>query len=146
MTGSRPWAAETGYDLQHVSALTKIVTLKRCIRGAFNVPELQIIGGPKRVDQDRYYIEAEAPLPSGEHDLMLMLQALLADRFQLVFHREQGAAPGYRPVLAKGGLKAQASAPVHDSVGRSQRGRIEDRGYTVANLPSSGRKCCSSRC
>ncbi len=30
---------------------TKNVTLKRCVRGAYTVPEPQIIGGPKWVDQ-----------------------------------------------------------------------------------------------
>jgi len=112
----------------------KNVTLKRCMRGAFNVPEFQIIGGPTWVDQDRYYIEAKTALPAGDHDLMLMLQTLLADRFKLVFHREQRAVPGYRLVLGKGGLKAQASAPDHDSAGRSQRGSIEAEAYTLAQL------------
>ena len=31
----------------------KNVTLKRCVRGAYDLPEPQIIGGPKWVDQDR---------------------------------------------------------------------------------------------
>jgi uncharacterized protein (TIGR03435 family) len=110
------------------------VTLKRCIRGAFDIPEFQIIGGPKWVDQDRYYIEAKASVPAGDHELMLMLRTLLADRFKLAFHREQREVPGYRLVLVKGGLKAQASAPDHDSVGRSQRGRIEADAYTLNQL------------
>ena len=65
---------------------------------------------------------------------MLMLQTLLADRFQLVFHREQRAVPGYRMVLAKGSLRAQASVPDHDSIGRSQRGSIQAEGYTLTQL------------
>ena len=69
----------------------KNVTLKRCVRGAYDLPEPQIIGGPKWVDQDRYYIEAKATVPAGDHELMLMLQTLLADRFKLVLHREQRA-------------------------------------------------------
>ena len=110
------------------------VTLKRCVRGAFNVPEPQIVGGPKWADQDRYTIEAKATSPAGDRDLMLMLQALLADRFKLMLHREQRTIPGYRLVLAKGGLKAQPSVPGQDSIGRSQRGRIEAQGYTMAQL------------
>src|SRR6266446_6344177 len=73
----------------------KNVTLKRCVRGAYNVPEPQIMGGPKWVDQDRYYIEAKAAVPAGDHELMLMLQTLLADRFKLALHREQRAILGY---------------------------------------------------
>src|SRR3974390_1575123 len=51
----------------------KNVTLKRCVRGAYNIPEPQIIGGPRWVDQDRYDIEAKANAAAGDHDLMLML-------------------------------------------------------------------------
>lgn len=112
----------------------KNVTLKRRIRGAYDVPEPQIIGGPKWVDQDRYDIEATATVPAGDHDLMRMLQTLLSERFKLVFHREQRPIPGYRLVLAKGGLKAQASAPDRGSVGNSQRGRIDAQGCTVSQL------------
>src|SRR6185295_17078080 len=67
----------------------KHVTLRRCVRGAYNVPEPQILGGPKWVDEDRYYIEAKAPGPASSHDLMLMLQTLLAERFKLSLHREE---------------------------------------------------------
>ncbi len=114
--------------------IAKNVTLKRCVRGAYDVPEPQIIGGPKWADQDRYTIEAKASVPAGDHDLMLMLQTLLAERFKLVLHREERAIPGYRLLLGKGGLKAQASAPDRDSVGHSQRGRIEAEGCTMAQL------------
>ena len=112
----------------------KNVTLRRCVRGAYNVPESQIVGGPKWVDQDRYYIEAKAAQPAGDHDLMLMLQTLLADRFKLVLHREQRSLSGYRLMVAKGGMKAQPSAPDRSSAGHSQRGRIEAQSYTMAQL------------
>jgi uncharacterized protein (TIGR03435 family) len=112
----------------------KNVTLKRCVRGAYNIPEPQILGGPAWIDQDRYDIEAKAPVPAGDHGLMLMLQTLLADRFKLSLHREQRAIPGYRLLLGKRGLKAQASAPDRASTGYSQRGRIEAAGYTMAQL------------
>src|ERR1700723_3299534 len=65
----------------------KNVTLKRCVRGAYDVEESQIVGGPKWVNEDRYYIEAKSSAPAGGHDLMLMLQTLLAERFKLMFHR-----------------------------------------------------------
>ena len=104
------------------------------MRGAYNVPEPQIIGGPKWVDQDRFYIEATAATPADDHELMLMLQTLLADRFKLVFHREQRTIPGYRLVLGKSGLKSQASAPDSGSAGDSRRGRIDAKGYSMAQL------------
>ena len=112
----------------------KNVTLRRCVRGAYEVPEQQVLGGPKWVDEDRYYIEAKAAGPAGDHDLMLMLQTLLADRFKLTLHREQRAIPGFRLVVGKGGLKALASAPDRGSVGHSRRGHIDAQAYTMPQL------------
>jgi len=112
----------------------KNVTLRRCVRGAYDVPEPQVVGGPKWVDEDRYYIEAKSAGPAGDHELMRMLQTLLADRFKLVLHREQRAIPGFRLVLAKGGLKAQASAPDRGSAGHSRRGHIDAQAYTMPQL------------
>lgn len=112
----------------------KNVTLRRCVRGAYDVPEPQVLGGPKWVDEDRYYIEAKAAGPAGDHDLMLMLQTLLTDRFKLVLHREQRSIVGYRLALAKGGLKAQKSLADRGSVGHSRRGHIDAQAYTMAQL------------
>jgi len=110
------------------------VTLKRCVRGAYGVPEPQILGGPTWVDEDRYYIEAKAAGLADDHALMLMLQALLAERFKLALHREQRAIPGYKLVLGKSGLKAKASAPDRGSSGNSRRGRIDAAGYSMAQV------------
>jgi uncharacterized protein (TIGR03435 family) len=90
------------------------VTLKRCIRGAYDVPESQIFG-PKWIDEDRYDIEAKAAGPASDHELMKMLQALLSERFKLTFHRETRALPGYALVVGKTGIKAKRSQPDAES-------------------------------
>jgi len=77
------------------------------------------------IDKDRYYIAAKATSPAGGHELMQMLRALLADRFKLVFHREQRTLSGYRLVLAKSGLKATSGATDSGSAGHLQRGRVD---------------------
>jgi uncharacterized protein (TIGR03435 family) len=110
------------------------VTLKRCVRGAYDVPETQILGGPKWLDEDRCYIEAKAAGPAGDHELMIMLQALLAERFKLAIHREQRALPGYALVVAKAGLKAKPSDPDARSRTSSSRGSIEAEGCAMAQL------------
>src|SRR5262249_48272882 len=101
------------------------VTLKRCIRYAYNTPETQILSGPKWVDEIRYDITAKADGPIPEADLLRMLQPLLADRFKLQFHRERRLVAGYALTVAKGGVIANVSAlPDGRSGGNGGRGWI----------------------
>jgi uncharacterized protein (TIGR03435 family) len=112
------------------------VTVKRCIRGAYDVPETLIVGGPKWIEEERYDIEARAPGPSRGHELMIMLQSLLTERFHLKFHREQRNVSGYALALTKSGIKAEASSK--DAQARTDvsfsGGRIEAQASTMANL------------
>lgn len=110
------------------------VTLKRCIRGAYGIPEPQIFGGPKWLDENRYDIDAKAAGPAGDREMMLMLQPLLAERFGLVIHRETRTLSGYALVLGKGGLKAKPSAPGARSQTNSGRGRIKAEVCTMPQL------------
>jgi uncharacterized protein (TIGR03435 family) len=110
------------------------VTLKRCMRGAYGVEEARILGGPKWLDEDRFQIDAKAPEAAGDHDLMIMLQSLLAERFKLSFHHEKRMLPGYQLVAGKGGLKAKASEPGAGSRTNSSGARIEAQACTMANL------------
>jgi uncharacterized protein (TIGR03435 family) len=112
------------------------VTLKRCIRGAYDISETLIFGGPKWVDEERYDIEATAGGPVRGNDLMIMLQSLLSERFHLAFHREQRQMSGYALVIAKGGLKAELAAK--DATGRTNAsysgGSIDAQASTMSNL------------
>ena len=110
------------------------VTLKRCVRGAYGVEEPRILGGPKWVDEARYDIEAKAAGPAGDHELMMMLQSLLTERFKLAFHRDTRALPGYALVLGNGGLKAKPSEPDAGSRTGSRWGSIEAAACTMAQL------------
>jgi uncharacterized protein (TIGR03435 family) len=64
------------------------VTLKRCIIGAYAVLPDQVLGGPDWIDIDRFQVTGRSTQPLGDKGLMVMLQALLADRFKLVLRRE----------------------------------------------------------
>jgi len=86
------------------------VTLRRCIRGAYNLPEAQVIGGPKWIDDLRYNIDAKAAGPAGDEELMQMLQTLLAERFQLKVHRETRQLNGYALAVTKTGFRGKALA------------------------------------
>ena len=59
---------------------------------------------PKWVSDDRYTIEAKAPIDNPTKDQMrLMMQSLLAERFQLAVHFEAREVPVFELRLAKAG-------------------------------------------
>lgn len=98
-----PSGCQTGSGLMRCSN----VTLKRSIQGAYSILPDDILGGPDWIDTDRYQITARAGQLVGDKALMEMLQALLAERFNLKLHRER--RPGESMVLeiAKNGAKLQ---------------------------------------
>ena len=97
-------------------------TLRMLIQNAYEIQDFQIVGAPKWVSSDRYDIEAKMDSSQMERLKTLspdesrleskrMLQALLANRFQLVVHRETKELPGYALVIAKGGSKLHDAKP-----------------------------------
>jgi uncharacterized protein (TIGR03435 family) len=96
------------------------LSLRDLIQYAYGLPDSQILGGPPWVDSTMFDIDAKAD-PSVDaqlHDLpteqaraekQLMVQALIADRFQLKSHRETRQLPIFALVLAKAGPKFQPS-------------------------------------
>ena len=71
-------------------------TLAFLFEWAYRIQPFQHSGGPSWMDSDRYDIvaKAESANPS-EAQMKLMVQSLLADRFQLKFHRESKNLPVY---------------------------------------------------
>jgi bla regulator protein BlaR1 len=88
---------------------TEITDLTDLMVDAYNVRRDQISGAPSWAspDGDLYEVTAksggEGPLPSDQ--ARLMLQALLADRFQLKLHRETKTLPVYDLMIGKNGPK-----------------------------------------
>lgn len=74
---------------------------------AYQLQNFQLVGVPDWARTDRYDILAKAgrdlpPTPlAGEAPEMLMLRALLADRFKLAVHRETRETPIYALVVAR---------------------------------------------
>lgn len=80
------------------------VNLKILIEFAYKVRNFEISGGPGWIDSDRYNVTAKAAESNiGVEQYQLMLQSLLADRFQLAVHRETKEMPVYAALPAKGG-------------------------------------------
>jgi uncharacterized protein (TIGR03435 family) len=68
---------------------------------AYGVPTYRIQGAPPWLDSERFDIAAKAPDGTQPDQVMLMIRALLIERFKLVAHRETKESPIYALVLAR---------------------------------------------
>jgi uncharacterized protein (TIGR03435 family) len=82
---------------------------------AFGIKDFQIAGAPKWLNDERYDIVAKAATPNelNPEQLRPLLQAMLADRFKLKFHREMKEFPTYSLVVGKNGPKFHQSPAGH---------------------------------
>jgi uncharacterized protein (TIGR03435 family) len=94
------------------------IALRALIAHAYGVEDYQIIGAPSWVGSARFDIEAKVSTSDTDalHDLSqdqrrLMVQPLLAERFQLKVHTEVRTLPLLALVVAKGGPKLQEAKP-----------------------------------
>jgi bla regulator protein BlaR1 len=77
------------------------MTLKELIVIAYRVQPFQISGGPPWLDSLHYDIVAKPEAKPKGKEIQLMLQSLLADRFQLTIRHETKEFPVYALVLAR---------------------------------------------
>lgn len=75
------------------------------IMSAWRLNRDQVIGGPGWLDTAGWDIDARLPDGASPTQAPQMLQAMLADRFRLVTHRETRTLPVYVLTVAKGGVK-----------------------------------------
>lgn len=79
------------------------------IMWAYRVQDYQV-SGPADLREMRFDVAAKASGPATESEMRVMMQALLADRFKLVFHRKTEEKPVYILTVAKGGHKLKEVA------------------------------------
>jgi uncharacterized protein (TIGR03435 family) len=88
---------------------------------AYGLFESQLVGGPEWLNSDRFDIQARAESGTNPHgrEVMVLVQSLVEDRFQLKFHHEARELPVFNLVVAKGGskLKQTVDAAAHASGG-----------------------------
>ena len=80
------------------------VTLKSLLQRAYDVRANQV-SGPGWIETERYDIVATLPPGTDAAGLRVMLQRLIADRFQLRSHRETKSLPVYLLTVGRGGPK-----------------------------------------
>jgi bla regulator protein blaR1 len=107
-------------------------TLKNLIQFCYEVTDDRITGGPKWMDADRFDIAAKPETRSRPEHVLLMMQRLLADRFQLVLHRESKEARVYELVVAKAGPKLREPKDDQEPGLQGQKGRITARATPMA--------------
>lgn len=97
------------------------VTLKSLMQTAYGVQEFQISGATGWMETDIYDVEAKSATGTdpSRADVLLMVQALLADRFKLKLHHEMKETTRYRLMAGKNGIKMKLAA---DEVGGSRGG------------------------
>ena len=138
-------------------------TLGMLIQSAYRIQDFQVIGGPEWMDGDRFDIQATEPPAEPEVKAPVgatspgpgppsrrdqMLRTLLAERFELLVHKETRERPVYALVPARDdgrlgpALKPTtidcATARGQDSCGTSVGpGYIRVRGVTMAQLATA---------
>ena len=82
-------------------------TLMDLITFAYDVQQKQVVGAPSWADSEKFDIEGEPDQPGVPNRAQLrgMFQKLLADRFQLKFHKDKKELSAYVLTVAKGGPK-----------------------------------------
>ena len=77
------------------------VTLHQLMKVAYDVRDVQIVGGPAWGKSDRFDVVGKIPEgvpPTSVHE---MVQSLLVDRFKLITHKEAREQPVYALVLSR---------------------------------------------
>jgi uncharacterized protein (TIGR03435 family) len=81
-------------------------TLKTLTAFAWRLQSFQVSGGPAWVRSEYFSLQAKAITDPGEDRLLLMTQALLAERFSLKVHFEAKEAPVYLLVARRAGKRS----------------------------------------
>jgi uncharacterized protein (TIGR03435 family) len=86
-------------------------TLTDLITFAYGVQQKQVVGAPAWMDTDKWDIEAQPDVPGAPNrkQVTTMVQKLLADRFQLKFHRDEKELSAYVLTVGKDGSKMTKS-------------------------------------
>lgn len=114
-------------------------SLRLLITWAYDITDERLVRAPGWVDSARFDVIAQAPIQKPTLDQQhLMVQSLLAERFNLRAHREQRRLPLYRLEMDEGGPKMHVLGPgttvSQDPFRMSVLGRLSGTHVTAAML------------
>jgi len=102
-------------------------TLSECIRWAYGLESEDLVSGPDWIRDRalRVDIVAKAPPDTPMDQLLLMTQALLAERFRLKLHHAPKAVPHFELTVARDGPKMPESKSDASALRAYGRGRLD---------------------
>ena len=108
---SKPDQPGKAFLVRGVEFTTINTTLNDLITFAYGVQQKQVVSGPSWMDTDKWDIEAQPDVPGtpNRQQLRTMVQKLLADRFQLKFHKDTKELSAYVLSVSKSGQKMTKS-------------------------------------
>jgi uncharacterized protein (TIGR03435 family) len=111
-------------------------TLSTIVRSAYHLNEYQLDGGPKWMNSAKFNIVAKYPANTPRDQISLMMQAMLAERFKLEFHRETKTVSEYALVPGKSGPKLQVTTEDDPKRGNTSQGprMIKGTGLEISRL------------
>ena len=112
------------------------IPVRALIEEAYAIRGFQVSGGPEWVNHDQFEIAAKADGNASKDQVRAMLQALLADRFQLVLRRESKEVNVYTLTVGKTGPKLKEVKLDEDNAARGMRfGGIGRVAGVMASMP-----------
>jgi uncharacterized protein (TIGR03435 family) len=99
------------------------IAMQEAIQWAYNVESYQVTG-PGWMGNTRFDIVAKAAGPATDDEMRVMMQNLLASRFQLTMHRETKEMAGMVLLVGKTGAHMKASEDQGESVFEPQQKRM----------------------
>jgi len=123
--------APNGFSPTPGRLLVTNTTLRQLIQAAYHIKTGMLFGITAWMESERFDIDAKAAGKSSFDEEMVMLRALLADRFQLKFHRETRELKMQVLVVGKGGPKFQ---PTKDQ-DRKESVNIRTTGISGVAIP-----------
>ncbi len=99
------------FTLRGLDIVTINTTLNDLITMAYNLHAKQITGAPAWLESEKFDLTGRPDTPGQPNveQMKIMIQKLLADRFQLKFHREKKVLAAYGITVAKTGKKFEKS-------------------------------------
>jgi len=109
------------------------VPLKRYLIAAWGLKDYQV-SAPDWMNDERFDLTATMPAGTPPHEVLVMLQALLVDRFKLATHRETKELAVYALVVDRNGLKLKPAEGFGTSVSSSPTRRSMRANLTMKSF------------